>query len=76
MTVYLDPGAVAERLGVSRRTAMNLMMDMHPSVICGNERKRIRVSEESLNAWMELKAANTKPIAAKAVGCKKRLQRR
>ena len=76
MTVYLDPGAVAERLGVSRRTAINMMMDMHPSVICGNERKRIRVSEDSLEAWMELKASNTKPIVSKTVGCKKKLQRR
>ena len=52
MTRYLDPQEVADRLGVARRTAMELMMQMNPIAISGTVRRRYRVSEENLDRWM------------------------
>ena len=75
MTVWLDPGQVAERLSIARKTAMALMHQMPHSVISGSTRQRIRVSETDLEAWM-LKKSTGKP-QTKAVGqCKRRLERR
>jgi predicted site-specific integrase-resolvase len=74
--VWLNPDQVAERLGIHRRTAMALMMEMNPVAISGNVRKRYRVSEESLNQWM-LKHSNGRAIVSTgSQGSKKKLQRR
>jgi len=74
-TVWLGPDEVAERLGVARRTAISLMYQMPYSVISGTERKRIRVSEETLDSWV-MKRTNGKPLVTKSVGSKRRLERR
>lgn len=52
MTRYLDPQEVADRLGVARRTAMELMMQMNPIAISGTVRRRYRVTEDALDKWM------------------------
>ena len=75
MIRYLDPQQVAERLGVARRTAMALMMEMNPIPICGKTRMRYRVTEESLDRWMAKKTIG-KPTATISTGSKKRLERR
>lgn len=76
MTVWLDPDGVAERLNVSRRTALTLMYQMPHSVIGGTVRKRIRVSETSLETWM-MKQSNIIPKADSIkTGSKRRLDRR
>ena len=75
MTVYLDPNQVAERLGVARRTAMSLMMEMNPIAISGTVRKRYRVTEESLDRWMAKRSA--KPVTgAISRGSRQKLGRR
>jgi len=76
MTVWLGPDQVAERLGVKRRTAMAMMSQMPHSVISGTERKRVRVSEDTLEAWMAKRSNNITPISIKTVGSKKKLARR
>lgn len=76
MIVWLSPDQVAERLGVSRRTAMALMYQMPHSVIGGTVRKRIRVSEGSLDAWM-VKRSNKLPVTDMVqTGSKRKLKRR
>lgn len=76
MIVWLNADQVADRLNVSRRTAMALMYQMPHSVIGGTVRKRIRVSEGSLDAWM-VKKSNKLPVAdAAKTGSKRKLQRR
>ena len=74
MTVWLTPDDVAERIGVARRTAMEMMWDMPHSIISGTVRKRIRVSEDALDAWMAKRSTGTVVTASK--GTKKKLQRR
>ena len=73
--VWLNADQIAERLGVHRRTAMALMMEMNPVPISGNVRKRYRVSEESFNAWM-LKRSNGRITVGGRTGTTKRLQRK
>lgn len=76
MTVWLDADGVAERLNVSRRTALTIMHEMPHSVISGTTRKRIRVSEDAFNTWM-LKKSNILPKTDTIyTGSKRRLQRR
>ena len=74
---WLNADQVAERLQISRRTALSLMYQMPHSVIGGTTRKRIRVSEESLDMWM-LKQSNVKSTAIRSniMGSNKRLGRR
>ena len=55
MGELLDKTAVAHRLKVSEKTAASLMMEMNPVVISGTFRKRYRVTEESLEAWIARK---------------------
>ena len=74
-TVWLGPDEVAERLGVARRTAISLMYQMPYSVISGTERKRIRVSEETLDSWVMKRTSGKLPVT-KSVGSKRRLERR
>ena len=74
MTVYLDPQQVAERLGVTRRTALALMMEMNPTPISGKVRMRYRVSEDNLEKWMAKKAIGKPLFISK--GSNKRLGRR
>ena len=74
MTRYLDPQEVADRIGVTRRTAMSLMLEMNPIVVCGKTRRRYRVTEESLERWM-LKRMIGK-TGSISVGGKKKLTRR
>ena len=52
MIRYLDAQQVADRLGVSRRTAMSMMLEMNPIAISGRARIRYRVTEENLDRWM------------------------
>lgn len=61
MTVWLNPDQVAERIGVARRTAMAMMLEMQPVFISGKVRRRIRVSEESLEQWMVAHCQGRKP---------------
>ena len=76
MIVWLNADQVADRLGISRRTALSLMYQMPHSVIGGTVRKRIRVSEGSLDAWM-VKKSNKLPVCdAVATGSKRKLKRR
>ena len=76
MIVWLNADQVAERLSVSRRTALAIMYQMPHSVIGGTVRKRIRVSEGSLDAWMTRKS-NKLPVAdAICTGSKRKLKRR
>ena len=76
MTVWLNPDDVAERLGVCRRTAMALMYQMNYSVIGGTARKRIRVSEDSLNVWMMKHSQGTVEPRSGSKGNTKKLARR
>lgn len=74
--IWLNADQVAERLSISRRTALTLMYQMPHSVIGGSVRKRIRVSEGSLDAWM-VKKSNKLPMADEIhTGSKRKLQRR
>ena len=73
--VWLNADQVADRLQVSRRTAMSLMHQMPHSVIGGTVKKRIRVSDVSLDAWM-LKRSNKLPTEDRRAGSKKKLARR
>lgn len=75
MTQWLTADQVADRLGVTRRTALNLMNQMKYSVIGGTVRKRIRVSEADLEAWM-VKRSNGSTVKAVQTGCNRRLERR
>ena len=77
MTVWLNPDQVAERIGVARKTAVGMMHEMNPVFISGNVRKRMRVSEESLDKWMIAHSMNGKsPVSRISTGSKKRLGRR
>ena len=73
--IWLDADQVSERLRISRKTALALMYQMPHSVIGGTVRKRIRVSEDSLNTWM-LKQSNKLPTVSIAAGSRRKLQRR
>lgn len=76
MTIWLNADQIAERLGVSRNTALSIMHQMPHSVIGGTVRKRIRVSEGSFEAWM-VKQSNKLPVVVSAnTGSKKKLTRR
>jgi len=76
MIVWLNADQVAERLGICRRTALTLMYQMPHSVIGGTVKKRIRVSEGSLDAWMA-KKSNKLPVAdAICTGSNRKLKRR
>jgi Tfp pilus assembly protein FimT len=76
MTVWLDAEQVAERIGVARRTAMAMMLDMHPVTISGSTRKRIRVSEENLERWMIAHSDGKASVKSICTGSKRRLERR
>ena len=76
MTVYLNADQVAERLGVERRTAMHLMMQMNPIPISGTVRKRYRVTEESLDRWMAKRMIGKPLTGTISKGSKKKLERR
>ena len=74
-TVYLTPDDVAARLNVSRKTAKSLMMEMNPITITGKDRKRYRVTEESLEAWIT-KKQKLKGLRYINQGSKRRLERK
>ena len=76
MTTWLNPDQVAERIGVARRTAMALMLEMNPVCISGTVRKRMRVSEESLTRWMVSRAMGKSPVSRVGTGSRKKLTRR
>lgn len=76
MIVWLNADQVADRLGIHRKTAMALMMQMNPVAISGNVRKRYRVSEESLDRWMVKHSIGKPPVSSIATGTRKKLQRR
>ena len=71
----LTPDDVSDRLGIARRTAIKLMYQMPHIVISGTERKRIRITETTLDNWI-LKNSTGNPIVAIETGAKKKLQRR
>ena len=75
MTVWLNAEQVADRLSVSKRTALMIMYQMPHTVISGTVRKRIRVSEGSLEAWM-MKQSNKVPVVSIHTGSKRKLERR
>lgn len=77
MIILLNADKVADRLGVHRRTAMALMMEMSPVAISGNVRKRYRVSEDNLEKWI-LKHSNgmKPPVSRIGTGTERRLQRK
>ena len=75
MTVWLNAEQVADRLSVSKRTALMIMYQMPHTVISGTVRKRIRVSEGSLEAWM-MKQSNKVPVVNIHTGSKRKLERR
>ena len=74
--IWLDADQVSERLRISRKTALALMYQMPHSVIGGTVRKRIRVSEDSLNAWMLNKSNKLPAFSIPSTGSKRKLQRR
>ena len=76
MIRYLDPQEVADRIGVTRRTAMSLMMEMNPIVVCGTVRRRYRVTEENLDRWMAKRMIGKPKTGSIGNGSKKRLERR
>jgi len=76
MTVWLTADQVAERIGVARRTALSMMQQMNPVTISGNTRRRIRVSEESLEQWMIAHSTNKRPPVSRATGTTRRIARR
>jgi len=76
MTVYLNPQQVADRLGINRRKAMELMMEMHPVPISGTVRKRYRVSEANLERWMEQRTIGKPVTGSISKGSSKKLARR
>ena len=77
MTVWLNPTQVAERIGVARRTAMTMMAEMNPVYISGTVRKRMRVSEESLDRWMVAHSTGKRcPISTTNTGSTRKLPRR
>lgn len=55
MSELLDKKAVAHRLNVSEKTAAALMKEMDAIPITGTIRKRYRVTEENLEAWIAKK---------------------
>ena len=76
MTRYLDPQQVADRIGVTRRTALSLMMEMNPIPVSGTVRRRYRVTEENLEHWMAKRMIGRPRTGSIGSGCKKRLKRR
>ena len=74
-TVYLTADDVANRLHVSKKTAKALMMEMNPVAITGTMRKRYRVTEESLEAWIA-KKQKIKGLRYFNQGSKRRLERK
>lgn len=75
MSTWLNADQVADRLSVTRRTALALMEQMPHAVISGTERRRIRVSEAALEAWLIKRSTGNQPVSVSA-GSKKRLKRR
>ena len=75
MIRYLDPQEVADRLGISRRSAMEKMMEMNPIAISGKTRIRYRVTEGNLDRWMAVRMIG-KPSGRIGTGSKRRLERR
>ena len=55
---------------------MSLMYQMSYSVISGAVKKRIRVSEDALEAWMLKRSQGSKIPVSKTVGSKRKLERR
>ena len=76
MTRYLDPQQVADRIGVSRRTAISLMMEMNPIHVSGNVRRKYRVTEENLERWMAKRTIGRTRTGTIGCGSNKRLERR
>ena len=77
MTVWLNADQVGERIGVGKRTAMTLMLEMNPVCIGGTVKRRMRVSEESLDRWMIAHSIGKKaPISRIGAGTNRKLTRR
>ena len=74
MIRYLDAQQVADRLGVSRRTAMSMMLEMNPIAISGKTRIRYRVTDENLDRWMAKRTIGKQKTVSFSTG--KRLARR
>lgn len=74
MIRYLDAQQVADRLGVSRRTAMSMMLEMNPIAISGKTRIRYRVTEENLDRWMAKRMIGKQKTVSFSTG--KKLARR
>jgi len=74
--VWLNADQVAERLGVARRTALGMMEQMQYVVISGTSKRRIRVSEDELNAWMMKRSVGRANAEIRCTGTKAKLKRR
>jgi len=74
--VWLGPDAVAQRLGVCRKTAIGMMYQMEHSIISGTVRKRIRVSEDALDAWMQRGKAQRTSSRTATAGTNRKITRR
>lgn len=75
MIVLLNADQVAERLGVAKRTAMSLMMEMNPVTISGSVRKRYRVTEDNLERFI-MKRMQGKPETGTVGMSRRKLARR
>ena len=75
MSELLDKKAVAHRLNVSEKTAASLMQEMNPVAICGTIRKRYRVTEANLGAWIA-KKQKLKGLRYVNHGIQRRIERR
>lgn len=75
MGELLDKKAVAHRLNVSEKTAAALMKEMDAIPITGTIRKRYRVTEENLEAWIA-KKQKLKGLRYINHGSQRRIERR
>ena len=76
MTTWLSAEQIADRLSVSKRTALTIMYQMPHTVISGTTRKRIRVTESTFEAWMAKKSNRLPIINEFSTGSRKKLARR
>ena len=76
MIVWLSAEQVAERLSISKRSALAIMYQMPHTIIGGTTRKRIRVTEGSFEAWMAKKSNRLPVINEITTGSRKKLKRR
>lgn len=70
---WLSPDQVAQRLGISKRTATALMYQMNYTVLSGSERKRIRVAETELDRFLTERSKRKTIIQIVTAGTNKKV---